>query len=409
MSLAPGPRLPFFPSMTRAELARLLGASPTPAGTSRVWVEAAAPGQFQREFAAAVAGAGEVFLGDGRRGAEKSGSAGGELGEEGWLMIPTGGTGGRLRWARHDARTLAAAVGGFRGHFGVGRVNAVGLLPLHHVSGLMAWMRCALTGGTYQGLEWERIEAGELPRLPAQAEGWFLSLVPTQLERLLRQPAAPAWLRGFRAVFVGGGPAWTDLLERAAAARLPVALTYGMTETAAMVTALRPEEFLAGARDAGRALPHARLGLTADGALRVEGASVFRGYWPQFRAERWHETEDIGRIDDRGHVQVLGRRDEVLITGGEKVDPRGVEAVLRATGQFRDVAVVGVPHPEWGTEVVAVFPATDQPDQARVRAAVERELAPYERPKRWVSLADWPRTPAGKLDRAELARRVRAG
>ena len=80
LSLAPGPRLPFFPSMTRAELARLLGAPPSPAGKSRVWVEAAVPGEFQREFAAAVAGAGEVFLGDGRRGAEESGSAGGKIG-----------------------------------------------------------------------------------------------------------------------------------------------------------------------------------------------------------------------------------------------------------------------------------------------------------------------------------------
>jgi len=407
--------------MTRAELARVLGASPAAAGggPARTWVEAKDPEQFRRAFAAAVAAGGEVFLGDARwtAGAREEGETGGEPGGAGaagareglgWLMIPTGGSGGRLRWARHDERTIEAAVAGFCGHFGVQRVHAAGMLPLHHVSGLMAWLRCALTGGTCLALEGERIAAGEFADLPARAEGWFLSLVPTQLERLLRRPAAVAWLRGFRTIFVGGGPAWPDLLARAADARLPVALTYGMTETAAMVTALRPEEFLAGDRDAGRALPHAAVAVGPGGSLRVAGESLFRGYWPEFRPERWHETEDLGRIDERGHLHVTGRRDEVIITGGEKVDPREVEAVLRATGEFGDVAVVGVPHPEWGAEVVAVYPETERPALERVRAALERELAPFKRPKRWVPLGPWPRTAAGKLNRAELVRRAGA-
>lgn len=403
--------------MTRAEFAQRLGGSPPREAGAAAWVQATNAEEFRRQFANAAAGTGEVFLADSRWGAAERSQVDAARNRvrvaadagDGWLMIPTGGTGGRLRWARHDERTLAAAVGGFCAHFGVERVHAAGMLPLHHVSGLMAWLRCALTGGTTLPLEWGRIEAGDLPVLPAQAEGWFLSLVPTQLERLLRQPAAVAWLRGFRTLLVGGGPSWPDLLERAAAARLPVALTYGMTETAAMVTALRPEEFLAGGRNAGSPLPHAEVAVGEDGGVRVAGASLFRGYWPDRRTGSWHETEDLGRWDEHGRLKVLGRRDEVIITGGEKVDPREVEAVLRATGEFQDVAVVGVAHAEWGQEVVAVHPASDRPDPARVRAALERELAPAKRPKRCVPLSPWPRTGAGKLNRVELARRVAAG
>ncbi|MCX6955951.1 MAG: o-succinylbenzoate--CoA ligase, partial [Verrucomicrobia bacterium] len=115
---------------------------------------------------------------------------------DGWLAVPTGGTSGGVRFARHDERTLTAAVEGFCGHFDLGRVNAVGVLPAYHVSGLMARVRCAETGGEHVAWDWKRLEAGERPALKAGGE-WVISLVPTQLQRLLTTEAAVAWLRGF--------------------------------------------------------------------------------------------------------------------------------------------------------------------------------------------------------------------
>lgn len=406
--------------MDRAEFARQLGA-PTShvreAAPAPVRVEAADPTEFMRAFTAAAAGGGEVFLCDPRwteaeraqvpaagsqRSNRPSQMPAAASARAGWLMIPTGGTSGRIRFARHDEDTVAAAVAGFAQHFGVSRVNCAGVLPLHHVSGFMAWMRSALTGGEYLPLDWKRLEAGALAPLPARPEGWFLSLVPTQLERLLRAPAAVEWLRGFRTIFLGGAPAWPALLERAAAAQLPLSPSYGMTETAAMVTALQPHEFLLGARSSGAALPHAVVTIDAGGTIRVGGPSLFRGYWPELRAERWFDTQDRGELDARGQLRVLGRRDEVIVSGGEKIDPQDVEAALRATGEFADVAVVGLPHPEWGSEVVAVFARQDSPDIAKVRAVLERTLAAYKRPKRYLALADWPRTETGKLARDAL-------
>jgi o-succinylbenzoate---CoA ligase len=401
--------------MERVELARRLGATAylgePPAGPTLI--EEADPRAFMARFGAAVAGGGEVFLVDpGWRAAERAlladhlrqSSVAGRTGR-GWLMIPSGGSSGALRFARHDEETLAAAVRGFCAHFGFERVNALGVLPLHHVSGLMAWMRCALSGGEYRPQAWKALESGERPAL--EPGDWIISLVPTQLQRLLEEPGAVAWLRTFRAVFLGGGPAWPHLLDAAARAGVPLALTYGMTETAAMVTALRPQEFLEGGRSSGTALPHARVGVSDDGTVVVGGESLFRGYFPGWRPEREFATGDIGILDTAGRLTVLGRRDAVVITGGKKVDPDEVEAVLRASGEFADVAVVGVPDERWGEVVVACYPAgTREPDLERVARVLERELAGHQRPKRFVALAGWPRTAQGKINRAALRETV---
>lgn len=316
----------------------------------------------------------------------------------GWLCIATGGTGGSLKFARHDEVTLSAAVAGFCAHFGVNQVNAVDVLPPYHVSGLMARVRCAATGGQHIAWDWKQLEAGEVPSLHAGRD-WMISLVPTQLQRLLTSGAAVDWLRRFRTLFLGGGPTWPDLADAAARAGLPVALSYGMTETAAMVTALRPEEFLSGARSCGAPLPHAQVRLNREGVVAIEGASVFRGYWPEIRASREFVTEDLGRFDAAAHLHLLGRRDAVIITGGKKVQPADVEAALRASGEFIDVTVLGVPDPEWGEAVVACYLATGQkPDVTR---AVAR-LAPHERPKRFVPITEWPRNAQGKINRSAL-------
>jgi O-succinylbenzoic acid--CoA ligase len=339
--------------------------------------------------------------------------------EIGWLCIATGGTSGKLRFARHDESTLTAATEGFCRHFGFARVHAVGVLPLHHVSGLMAWVRSAATGGTYIRWDWKRLAAGDRPALPAGRDA-VISLVPTQLQRLLGSAPAVDWLRRFRIIFIGGGPSWPDLLDAAAAAALPISLSYGMTETAAMIAALRPREFAAGDRSCGTVMPHGILDIidpdtrrsldlcNTAGLVRVSGASVFRGYFPDLSNEAVFTTEDLGLLDKGGRLTLIGRRDALIITGGKKVDPAEVERVLRATGVLDDVAVIGVPDPEWGQAVVACYPrlAKGEADLERVWKSLE-DLTPYKRPKRILGLDTWPRNAQGKLNRAALAEAVR--
>jgi O-succinylbenzoic acid--CoA ligase len=427
-----------------------------------------------------------------------------------------------VRFARHDEETLGAAARGFCGHFGLERVNAVDVLPAYHVSGFMARVRCAVTGGIHLPWAWKGLEAGDCPELPLEG-GWVLSLVPTQLQRLLggadaarggrgaqsgmpgehgarggmrdgrraRDGRVVEWLRRFEVIFLGGGPVWPSLTDAAAREGLRVSLCYGMTETAAMVAALRPGEFAGGARSCGAVLPHARVELVDEetgevhrdagsvgrvgrvGRVRIVGASVCRGYLPESAgavesaggaeaedakdarsvagavestnaagaeevADVMEErdagcveeaagtagardsrdvrsaagaagfggvlmTEDMAFFDARGWLNIVGRRDAVIITGGKKVLPGEVEAVLRSSGGFSDVAVVGVPDAEWGERVVACYPGGEGavPDWEAVGRAL-RSLSGYKRPVRFVPMTPWPRTAQGKVNRARL-------
>lgn len=403
--------------MERAQLARILGA-PASSEKARTLIAEGDPGRFMAAFAAAVAGRGEVFLCNPSWGeAERTQvtsllalSPGGQEvdAERGWLMIPTGGTSGQVRFARHDQNTVAAAVEGYRKHFGFGQVNALGLLPLHHVSGFMAWMRCVLSGGKYRPWGWKSLEAGDWPELPDMPDGWVASLVPTQLERLLRDDDTIARLRHFRCIHLGGAPAWDSLLDEAQEVGLNLSPGYGMTETAAMATALRPGEFLAGQRNSGTALPHVKLRLWADGRIELEGDSISRGYFPGWEATGEFATEDTGAVDGSGQLTVLGRRDGVIITGGEKVQPEEVEAVLRGSGQFADVKVLGIADSEWGERVVAAYAPGPVPDWAAVRTLLGRSLAGYKHPKTYLPITPWPCNAQGKVNRLELTEAVLA-
>ncbi|MGH8021599.1 MAG: AMP-binding protein, partial [Opitutaceae bacterium] len=181
------------------------------------------------------------------------------------LFIPTGGTTGGVKFARHTCETLAAAADGLRSWLGGGVLHSVCFLPLFHVSGLMQLVRGWRTGGMVTLASWREIEAGEVSAYPLPPDA-LTSIVPTQLARLLTVPGAAAWLRQFRGVFLGGATPWRELLDAARAERLPLAPCYGMTETAAQIVAMRPEDFLETGTLAGEVLPHACVELLADDA-----------------------------------------------------------------------------------------------------------------------------------------------
>jgi len=293
---------------------------------------------------------------------------------------------------------------------GGGPIDSVCLLPLHHVSGLMQAVRAYTTGGCLTLWEWPRAVRGEFPASGLRPA--VVSLVPTQLARLLETPGGADWLRGFRCVFLGGAALWPELAERARVLQLPLAPCYGMTETAAQVAALRPEEFLAGVAGVGAALPHARveiinecgavLGPEVEGRVRVRGGSVCLGYHPGAASASAgvFDSSDRGVLDASGRLTVLGRLDALINTGGEKVDPGEVEAALRALG-VGDAAVIGLPHGRWG-EVVVALVAGCVHDDATLHARLRERLAAPKTPKHFVRLERLPRNGAGKLDGRRL-------
>jgi len=204
----------------------------------------------------------------------------------GWIMIPTGGSSGRVRFAVHTWQTLTASVIGFQQYFEFDTIHSCCTLPLFHVSGLMQAMRSLLTGGKLAIVPFKQLVSHGLPEF--DPTDFFISLVPTQLHRLLQNAEAIVWLSQFRTVLLGGAPAWDDLLALARQHQIPLAPTYGMTETASQVATLKPRDFLAGKPGCGRALPHAEIQIVDPqhqplaqgqvGAIVIQSAALALGY-----------------------------------------------------------------------------------------------------------------------------------
>ncbi len=230
-------------------------------------------------------------------------------------------------------------------------------------------------------------------------EGWFVSLVPTQLHRALDDVEELAALRRAHTVLLGGGPIDPALRTRAEAAGVRVVATYGSAETAG------------GCVYDGLPLDGVAVALDVDGRIRVGGPTLFDGYErdPGLTAEclvdGWFRTSDAGRLDDDGRLQVLGRLDDVVVTGGVNVPAPAVAARLREHPDVREAEVLGVPDEEWGNRLVAFVVSTGSTSGPTLDAL--RDWVAQVHPRSWaprqvVSLSTMALLPNGKPDRVTL-------
>ncbi len=331
------------------------------------------------------------------------------------IMIPTGGSSGRIRFAVHTWETLMASVKGLQEYFQVSQVNSFCVLPVYHVSGLMQFLRSLVTGGRFVVLPFKVLESGDKPEI--DPGDFFISLVPTQLQRLLQNSETARWLSRFQTVLLGGAPAWAELLEMGRHYRIRLAPTYGMTETASQIATLKPDDFLAGNNSCGGVLPHARITIRAEsgevqaanktGIITIEAESLALGYCgDRSVAGGWggaYQPDDLGYFDDRGYLNIVGRRSDKIITGGENVFPAEVEAAILATGLVADVCAIGVGDRDWGQVVTAVYvPRSSEVSTAAWEAALEEKLSKFKRPKYWVAVESLPRNAQGKVNRERL-------
>lgn len=324
------------------------------------------------------------------------------------IFIPTGGTGGKIRFVRHDLSTLTAAVSGFSTYAGEhllrsgrpAKLHAVQALPCCHVSGLMPVVRAWLTGGELVFANPSFRPEEPLPVMPATADGLtVVSLVAAQLHRLLDRADGPAWLREAGLVLVGGSSVAPALLDRARAEKIPVGVSYGLTETAALAALFPPERFLAGEPVSGDVLPHLRAEITSQGRIAFSGKSVARD---EIDGDGRYVTGDEGFFDEAGRLVVTGRADRIIVSGGEKIDPALVEAAILATGLVREVLVTSEPDAEWGRRLVAlVYPETPVEP---LKEAVARRLSGVFVPKVWVQVTEPLYDAKGKIDRERVRR-----
>lgn len=268
-----------------------------------------------------------------------------------------------------------------------------------HVGGLALLLRAEHEPGTTlvcPSPDWTRSVAAEVGRQRIS----HLSLVPTLLRRwTMTGGAAPDHVR---LVLVGGAHCPTDVADAARRMGLPIRLTYGLTEAHSQVATTVPGS---PSGSVGRPLPCVDLEIeSGTGRIRIRGPTRMVGYLGERRLvpRAWLRTGDLGRLDKEGNLWVLGRADDIIVTGGENVDPVEVEAVLEGLPGIREACVVPEPDPEWGQRLVALLVAgRARPNQAATLKAAAARLAPFKRPKRIQFVAGLPRTPNGKLRRAE--------
>jgi O-succinylbenzoic acid--CoA ligase len=331
-------------------------------------------------------------------------------------IVYTSGTTGRPRGVLLTFANHFASAAGARERLGLRPEDRwLACMPLYHMGGLSILLRAVLCGFTVvlQDVFDERrvIDAIAKERIT------LLSLVPIMLRRILEaDPDRKADLSSLRVVLLGGAPLPDDLIDEALRRGLPIAPTYGLTECASQVATLPPDELREGAGTVGRPLPGVKLRMLRDdgteaaaeevGEIAVRGAIVSPGTLsdPDARRDGWLRTGDLGRIDARGRLVVVGRKNEMIISGGENIHPAEVERVLLAHPDVTEAAVAGSPDAHWGQRVVAaVVPRTG----ARVTpedlaAHCRANLAGYKIPRAIVFVRALPRNALGKVLRREI-------
>lgn len=338
----------------------------------------------------------------------------GEVPHEVAVVLRTSGSTGEPRDVMLDAAALHASARATHARLG-GAGRWVLALPTDHVAGLQVLVR-SLDGGTVPvvvrpGRFDPAVLAAAVARAAADGVPVHTSLVPTQLHRVVE--AAGAGLTGdlaplldLTSVLVGGAGTPAPLLERAHALGLPVITTYGMTETAG------------GCVYDGTPLDGVSVRTEPDGRVLLAGPVLARGVlgrpdldalmFVEHDGRRWLRTTDLGQVT-HGVLRVLGRADDVIVTGGVNVAPAAVEDVLTGLPGVGAACVVGVPDPEWGRAVVAVVvtagrTGTAAPSLEEVRDAVRRRLGPAAAPRHLVLVDALPERGPGKTDRAGVAR-----
>ena len=296
-------------------------------------------------------------------------------------------------------------------------------LPIFHVHGLFVAIHAALLGGSK--MIWlpkfdPKVVIAAMPRATV-----FMG-VPTLYVRMLAEPALNHEAARHMRLFISGSApllvetfrAWQErtghtILER-----------YGMSETIMLTSNPYSADTRYGGQSERRGgsvgfpLPGVELRVVDDanaplaegeiGNIQVRGPNVFKGYWrmpektaEEFTADGWFKTGDVGKIDERGYVSIVGRSKDLIISGGYNVYPAEIEAAINDMPGVAESAVVGVPHPDFGEVGVAVVVANPgaRLDPEAILAQLKMQLANYKIPKRCVIVPELPRNTMGKVQK----------
>lgn len=293
-------------------------------------------------------------------------------------------------------------------------------LPIFHVHGLFVAIHTTLLNASGM-LFLSKFDADEVIRLLPRAT--VMMGVPTFYVRLLEREDFTATLTRNIRVFVSGSAPLSKETFRRFEQRTGARILerYGMTEAGMISSNPYDEERRAGT--VGFPLPDVQLRIADDqgntlgpdrvGAVEIKGPNLFPGYWrmpdktaSEFQPDGFFVTGDLGKIDRRGYLQLVGRARELIISGGYNVYPKEIEQVIDAIPGVEESAIVGLPHPDLGEAVAAVVKRSggaDEPiGEAQIIAAVKQKLANFKAPKRVFFVPDLPRNAMGKVQKVDL-------
>jgi o-succinylbenzoate---CoA ligase len=327
------------------------------------------------------------------------------------LVIGTSGSTGVPKGALLSAEAVKASVAATHARLG-GPGSWLLAMSARYIGGLQVLIRAMLAGtepGVVDlsgGFRPDEFAKAALPVLAADGPH-YTALVPTQLSRLISEGGAGLEaLCAFGAIVLGGAPASESLLVAARAAGAKPVPSYGMSETAG------------GCVYDGVPLEGMRVRLTA-GRIDLSGPMIAHGYRLHSTeshggespfVDGWFHTSDLGRWLPDGRLEVVGRIDDLINTGGVKVPPVLVERALTALPGVAEACVVGVEDPAWGQAVAAAIVPTDPanpPAESALREAVHAEVGRTAVPKLFRSVAQLPLLGPGKIDRTAVRAMLR--
>jgi O-succinylbenzoic acid--CoA ligase len=332
--------------------------------------------------------------------------------------LATSGSTGRPRVALLPRAAFVAAARASASHLGWHESDRWLLcLPLAHVGGLSVVTRCLLARQTIAlmpppppGGSSERLAQAIRVTAPT-----LISMVPAQIDGLLELGTSFDLPATVRAILTGGAAASARLLGATAERGWPVLTSYGLTEACSQVATQRPGTVNRGERGVGVPLPG--IGVRIEGGvIQIDGPTLASGYLGAGEEEiisekRGFRTRDLGRFDSAGQLHVLGRVDDLIISGGENVAPWEVETLLQGCEGVLEACVFGADDARWGQIVVAGI-RTRVADVDGLIAAVERvareRLASFKRPRFYVCEPEFVQNRNGKLDRAATIELLRA-
>ncbi len=336
-------------------------------------------------------------------------------------LLYTSGTTGRSKGAMITHRNLSSNAEVLHAYWGFEPGDVLlHALPIFHTHGLFVALNTTFLNAS-RVIWLPKFDLEAVMRLMPEAT--VMMGVPTFYTRLLGNPAfGREHCSRMRLIISGSAPLLAEThKEFEARTGHKILERYGMTE-AGMITSnpYRGGERIAGT--VGYALPGISVRVATQegelvppnevGVLEVKGPNVFKGYWrnpektkEEFRPDGYFITGDLATMSEDGRVTIVGRAKDLIISGGFNVYPKEIEEELNALPGVSELAVVGVPHPDFGEGVIAILtpePGTTVPSEAEVISALSNRLAKFKLPKRVFVLNELPRNAMGKVQKAEL-------